>query len=338
MADTARNDTLTEMAMGYFRSRALSAAARLGVADALGDGERSVEQLAVECQAHPASLYRLLRALASFGVVAESKPGCFVLAPFGRPLRKDHPNSEWAPVVFWADLLADSWSYLTDCVRTGESAMQVRPEGVPSRWSQAPDAMAILRGVFGTGSGENYMPITRAWDFSPYRTVADLGGGGGALIAAILKVFPNVSGMLVDRQEAVDAAAPRFQKEGLGERCRFFAADLCEGVPAGADVYLMKHVLHGYEDEAAMQILRHCRSVLPTGGRLLVIEFVLPEVVDQADEQLELRLMSDLNMLAVTGGKERSAVEWKSLLTSAGFECLRILPVPEDLVSIIEAV
>src|ERR1017187_7073849 len=96
MADTARNDPLTEMGQGYFRSRALSAAARLGVADALGDGKRSVEQLATACQAHPASLYRLLRALASFDVVAESKPGCFVLAPFGKPLGKDHPDSEWA--------------------------------------------------------------------------------------------------------------------------------------------------------------------------------------------------------------------------------------------------
>jgi len=196
--------------------------------------------------------------------------------------------------------------------------------------------MAIFHGVFGTGSAD-YSPIARAWDFSKYHTVADLGGGGGVLIAAILRAFPNVSGMLVDRREAVDGAALRFASEGLGERCQFLAADLCEEVPAGADVYIMKHVLHGYKDEAAIEILRHCRSVLPGEGRLLVIEFVLPDVVDQADEQLERRLMSDLNMLAVTGGKERGAGEWKGLLTSAGFDCLRIVPVPGDLVSIIEA-
>ncbi len=336
MAET-RADTLTGIAMGYFRSRVLSAAARLGVADALGDDERSVNELAATCGAHPAALYRLLRALASFGVVAETRPERFVLAPFGVPLRKDHPNSEWASVVFWSDLLADSWSYLTECIRTGGTAAGVRPNGVPSRWSQDPNAMAIFRAVMGTAPAEDYMPIARAWDFSKYHVVADLGGGGGALIAAILKSFPNVRGMLVDRKEAIDAAAPRFEREGLQDRCKLLAADLCSEVPAGADVYFLKHVLHGYEDGAAIEILRHCRSVLPGEGRLLVIEFVLPDVVDHPDPELETRLMSDLNMLAVTGGKERSAVEWKTLLSSAGFECRRIIPVAGVLCSIIEA-
>jgi hypothetical protein len=337
IGNLAESDTLTEMARGYFRSRVLSAAARLGVADALGDAERSVEQLATLCAAHPASLYRLLRALASFGVVAETRPEYFILAPFGHPLRKDHPNSEWAPVVFWADLIADSWAYLTECIRIGD-ATRARPEGVPSRWSQTPDAPEIFRAVFGTAHAEDFLPIVRAWDFSGYHTVADLGGAGGALISAVLSAYPNLRGMLVDRPEAIDRAASHFHGAGPGERCQLLAADLLDGVPAGADVYMMKHVLHGYEDEAAIRILRHCRSVLPAAGRLLVIEFVLPDVVGRADRQLEHRLMSDLNMLAVTGGKERSALEWKGLLASAGFACLRIIPVPEDLVSIIEAI
>jgi len=333
--NVAQNKALTEMAMGYFRSRVLCAAARLGVADALGDDERSVDQLAVLCGAQPAHLYRLLRALASFGVVAESTPERFVLTPFGKPLRKEAGDSEWAAVVFWADLLADSWSYLTECIRTGGTAASVRPEGVPSRWSQDPNAMAIFRGVMGTAPAEDFMPIARAWDFSKWHVVADLGGGGGGLIAAILKAFANVSGMLVDRREAIDAATQRF--EGLDDRCKLLSADLCREVPAGADVYMLKHVLHGYEDGAAIEILGHCRSVLPDTGRLLVIEFILPDVVDHADPELEYRLMSDINMLAVTGGKERSAVEWKKLLSSAGFECQRIIPVTGELVSIIEA-
>jgi len=326
------------MAMGYSRSRILSAAARLGVADALGDGPRSVDQLALSCGARADSLYRLLRALASFGVVAETAPRRFVLTPFGAPLRKDAPDSEWAGVVFWADLLADSWSYLTECVRTGENAARIMArEGVASRWSKDPDARAIFGAVMGTAPAEDYMPIARSWDFLPYSTVADLGGGGGALIAAVLNVFPNLRGMLVDRPEFIDKAASRLEREGLAARCQTSGADLCQGVPGGADVYLLKHVLHGYDDGAAIEILGHCRSVLPAEGRLLVIEFVLPDVVDRADLELEHRLMSDLNMLAVTGGKERSAVEWKSLLGSAGFECRRIIPVPGALVSIIEA-
>jgi hypothetical protein len=328
---------LTEIAMGYFRSRVLCAAARLGVADALGDGERSVEDLAVACGAQPSHLYRLLRALASFGVVAESAPRRFVLTPFGQPLRKDVRGAEWASIVFWADLLADSWTYLTECIRAGEPARSVRPDNVPSRWMQDPDANSIFRAVMGTAPAEDYMPIARAWDFSNYGVIADLGGGGGALIDAVLKAYPNATGMLVDRPDAIEAAAPRFEAEGLDGRCKLLAADLSQEVPAGAEVYMLKHVLHGCEDGAATAILSRCRAVLPEEGRLLVIEFVPPDVIGHADPELEHRLMSDMNMLVVTGGKERSAAEWKKLLTGSGFECRRIIPVPGDLVSIVEA-
>ena len=323
--------------MGYFRSRVLSAAARLGVADALGDEERSAAELAAACGAQPGHLYRLLRALASFGVVAERTPERFVLTPIGKPLRRDVPDSEWASIVFWGDLLADNWAYLTECVRAGEKAEKVRPEGVPSRWSQEPNADGIFRAVMGTAPAADYMPIARAWDFSKCRVAADLGGGGGALIAAVLEAYPQVSGMLVDRPESIEAARPRFAGEEFGGRCKLLVADLGKEVPAGADVYMMKHVLHGNEDGAALEILGRCREALPEDGRLLVIEFVPPDVIDHADAELEHRLMSDINMLAVTGGKERSAAEWKKLLSAAGFEWRRIVSVPGDLVSIIEA-
>jgi hypothetical protein len=289
------------------------------------------------CGAEPAALYRLLRALASFGVVAECGPARFVLTPFGKPLRKDVPDSAWAGVVFWADLIADGWSYLTECIRTGQKAMEVRPPGVPSRWSQDPDASAVFRAVMGTAPAEDYMAIARAWDFSKHLTVADLGGGGGALIAAVLEAFPRVQGVLVDRPESIDRAASRFESAEFAGRCTLIAADLTQEVPPQASVYMLKHVLHGYDNEAAAEILGHCRSSLTPEGRVLVIEFVLPNVVDHADKDLEQRLMSDLNMLVLTGGKERSATEWSRLLASAGLTCERIIPVPGDLVSIIEA-
>jgi precorrin-6B methylase 2 len=306
----------------------------LGVADALGDQERSAAELAAACGAHPAHLYRLLRALASFGVVAECAPERFVLTPLGQPLRKDAPNSEWAAIVFWSDLLADDWAYLTDCVRAGEPARNVRPEGVPSRWSQDANASDIFRAVMGTAPAEDYMPIVRAWDFSKYKVAADLGGGGGALIDAVLHAHPNVKGMLVDRPETIEAAAPRFAMES---RCSLVAGDLAKEVPAGADVYMLKHVLHGLEDGPAIEILKRCREVVPPDGRLLVIEFVPPDAIDRADSKMEQRLMSDINMLVVTGGKERSAAEWRKLLAAARFELLSVLPVPGELVSIIEA-
>jgi SAM-dependent methyltransferase len=181
------------------------------------------------------------------------------------------------------------------------------------------------------------MPIALAWDFTKARVVADLGGGGGTLIAAILEAFPHTRGMLVDRPDAVEAAAPRFSSGPLATRLQLIPADLTHEVPPGADTYILKHVLHGYTDESAADILRNCLAVLPPDGRVLIAEFVLPDVVDHADPSLETRLLSDLNMLAVTGGRERSAPEWRHLLDTVGLQCERLVPVTDDLVSIIEA-
>jgi hypothetical protein len=326
-----RDSALVEMAMAHSRSRMVCAAARLGIADALGDSERSVEDLARACTADRDSLYRLLRALSAFGITAEVASGRFVLTPFGEPLRKDAPNSVWPAVIFWADLLADSWSYLTDCVRTGQNAFKVmESQGIASRWSKDPDADAIFRAVMGTAPAEDYMPIARAFDFSDRRVVADLGGGGGSLVSAILKCNPHLTGMLVDRPPSIEAAAPRIEADGLAERCKLIPGDLMENVPPGADVYTMKHVLHGYKDEPAVKILKNCRAVIPSDGALLVIEFVLPDVISHADPKLHARLMSDLNMMAVNGGKERSAIQWKSLLDAARFQVQRIIPVTAE--------
>ncbi len=324
------NVRLVEMAMAYSRSCTLCAAARLGVADALGDEVRDSRFLADRCQADPDALYRLLRALAAMGVVGEAEPEHFRLTPLGEPLRRDHPHSVRAAVIFWADLLADEWRLLTECVRTGKPASQVRDPGVPSRWSQVPEAGAIFRAVMGTAPAEDYAPIARAWDFSQAGVVADLGGGGGSLILAVLELHPHLRGMLVDLEPSVEAARARFAEDRLGSRCALLAADLSQSVPAGADVYMLKHVLHGRGDADAIAMLSNIRAVIPEYGRLLIIEFVLPPLVSQADSQLEGRLLSDLNMLVVTGGRERSEREWKRLLGAARFAVTRIFPVEGD--------
>jgi hypothetical protein len=318
------------MAMAYSRSRVLCAAARLGVADALGDEVRSVGFLAEKCEADGDALYRLLRALASIGVTEETTPEHFGLTEFGKPLRRDAPQSVWASVIFWADLLADSWSLLTECVRTGKSAAEVRDPKIPSRWSQAADAHSIFVAVMGTAPAEDYAPIAKAWDFSRAKVVADLGGGGGSLILAVLRLYPHLRGMLVDLEASVDAAKPRFAAEDISSRCELIAADLMQSVPAGADVYMIKHVLHGRRDAEAITILKNCRAVIPQDGSLLIVEFILPPLVSHADPQVEGHLMSDLNMLAVTGGKERSEREWKALLEAAGFVLAGVYPVGYD--------
>ena len=330
IGNVTANTGLVEMAMAYSRSRILCAAARLGVADALGDEVRSVSFLAEKCEADANALYRLLRALASIGVTEETMPEHFRLTEFGRPLRRDVSQSVWASVVFWADLLADSWSLLTECVRTGKPAAQVRDPNVPSRWSQDPDASSIFRAVMGTAPAEDYAPIADAWDFSGAKVVADLGGGGGSLILAVLGLNPHLRGMLVDLEPSVNAAKARFAEEDTSSRCELIAADLTQSVPAEADVYMLKHVLHGRQDDVAITILKNCRAVIPPDGSLLIIEFILPALVSHADPQLEGHLMSDLNMLAVTGGKERSEREWRMLLEAAGFRLTGVYPVGGD--------
>lgn len=319
IGNVTSNTGLVEMAMAYSRSRVLCAAARLGVADALGDEVRSVGFLAEKCQADAPALYRLLRALASIGVTEETTAEHFRLTSFGKPLRKDVPQSAWPAVIFWADLLADSWSLLTDCVRTGKPASQVRDPKIPSRWAQYPEAGSIFRAVMGTAPAEDYAPIAQAWDFSCARVVADLGGGGGSLILAVLGFNPHLRGMLVDLEPSVDAARARFAEKDPFSRCELIIADLMQSVPSGADVYMLKHVLHGKQDGDAVTLLKNCRAVLPKHGSLLIIEFILPPLVSHADPQLESHLMSDLNMLAVTGGRERSEREWRTLLQAAGF-------------------
>ena len=338
MGVMATGTNLIDMAMGYMRSRVVCAAARLRIADALSNGEQTVQQLASACNADPDSLHRLLRVLASIGIVTEAAPGSFALTPLGEPLRRDAPHSVRAGVIFWADLLADDWSHLTECVKTGAKAAHLMERaGLPWRWSQDPDAGAIFRAVMGTAPAEQYAPIVNSWDFSPWQTVADLGGGGGSLIIAILRAFPHLKGILVDRPASIEAAVTRFDKEGLASRCRLVSADLLEAVPSGAQVYILKHLLHGYDDEQVVRILKNCRSAMPGNGRVLVIEFVLPNTINRVDPDLERCLMSDLNMLAVTGGKERTEVEWVRLLERADLQLLRVMPVPGDPVCVVEA-
>jgi hypothetical protein len=330
IGNVVANTGLVEMAMAYSRSRVLCTAARLGIADALGDEVRSVGFLAETCQADANALYRLLRALASMGITEETAPEQFRLAAFGQPLRKDAPQSVWPDVIFWADLLADEWSLLTDCVRTGKPAYQVRAPQIPSRWSQVPEASSIFRAVMGTAPAEEYAPVAEGWNFSGAKVVADLGGGGGSLILAVLQRNPHLRGMLVDLEPSIDAARPRFADEDPSSRCEPVVADLMQSVPAGADVYMLKHVLHGRRDADAITILKNCRAVIPQSGSLLIVEFILPPLVSHADPQLEARMMSDINMLAVTGGKERSEREWRALLAPAGFIVTGVFPVGGD--------
>jgi hypothetical protein len=340
MENTPEANSLGEMARGYFRGKLLCAAVRLKIADALRDRDKSLDDLARETATDPDALKRVLRALASIGVVDEVAQDRFVLTPFGQPLRRDVPNSEWASIVFWSDLLSDAWTYLADCVRAGGragAAATMERQGLKSRWSVEPDAQAIFHAVFAESTADSMAPIAAAHDFSRCAVVADLGGAGGALLAAILKANARARGILVDRKEAIAGATSKLSAMGLAERCQLIAGDLLEAVPPGADAYILQSVLHGYDDDNARRILQNCRAVIGPTGRLLIIEVVLPTRVERADPAVEKMLMADLNMLAVTGGRERSEAEWISLLASAGFERPGISSLPGQVASVIES-
>jgi hypothetical protein len=340
--DRTPREQLEAMAYGFFRGKALCAAVQLGVPDALGDAERSVEELAAATGAQPAPLHRLLRALASIGVTSEGAPGRFALTPLGQPLRRDHPSTVRATVEFWADLLADSWTSLADCIRAGSlAALHSDPKraGKPSRMALDPArTRALFHGCFAEVAPDDDGAFVRAYDFSGCSHVADLGGGGGALLVSILAAHPGVRGLLVDREGAMRGAAERIRTAGLEDRCALQVGDLMQAVPEEPDTYLMKHVLHIFEDDGARRILANCRRVMRATDRLLVLEHVLPASVQHADRELEDALMLDLNMLVVTGGKERSEPAWRALLASEGFAVRRILPAQGTRVRIIEAV
>jgi hypothetical protein len=331
---------LVDMARGFFRGKVLCAAVRLGVADALADGPMTVDELAVATGSNASALRRFMRGLAGIGVVEEVAPSRFSLTALGQPLRRNAPDSVWASMVFWADLLADNWTWLPEIIRAGdrsgaEAARQ--SEGIPSRWSREPDANAIFHHVFAEAGAEENAAYASAWDFSRCRVVADLGGAGGGLLAAVLRAYPGARGVLFDRQGAIETASRRFATLGMTARCQTIAGDLVESVPSGADVYVMRFVLHGYDDAAAQRILQNVRRVMDPECRLLVIEVVLPDRVDRADPEIEELLMSDLNMLAVTGGRERSESEWRALLGWAGLELRGVLPVRGHSCRILEA-
>jgi hypothetical protein len=329
VANESPNAALIQMALAYRRSAVLCAAARLGVADVLGDDVRDLDFLAKACQADPDALYRLLRALASMGITEETAPKEFRLTVLGGPLRKVALRSAWSWVIL-GDIIGDSYSWLTDCVRTGRPASAVRDPNIPTRWSQYPEALSIFHAVMGTAPVDDFVPIAAAWDFSHASVVADLGGGGGSLILAVLQLNQHLRGMLVDLEASIEAARSRFVREDPSSRCRLTVADLTQSVPAGADVYMFKNFLHGFNDAQAIAILKNCRAVIPRSGTVLIIELILPPLVSQADPDLEGHLMSDLGMLAITGGRERTELEWQAVVEAAGFSLTRAYTVRCD--------
>lgn len=314
---------LLRLVNGYQVTQALHVAATLGIADRLGDGPQSCEDLAVAAGADAPALYRLLRALAAVGVFREEPGRRFALTPLGAGLRADAPQpvGPWAVQVgqpyFW-----QTWGHLLHSVRTGENAFHaLHGTGVWEYRARHPEAGVLFDAAMTALSRRVAGAVAGAYDFGPRRCVVDVGGGRGALLAAILTRHPHLRGVLFDQPLVIAGAGAVLQAAGVAERCDVVGGDFFAAVPEGGDTYVLKSVLHDWEDEPATAILRACRRAIAPDGRLLLVERVLEPPNEGAPAKL-----SDLNMLVAPGGRERTEEEYAALLAGAGFRLTAVLP------------
>ena len=319
------------MISGYWVSQAVYVAAKLRIADQLAHGPQSLAQLADASQTYGPSLYRLLRALASVGVFAEQEGGSFALTPMAECLRSDVPGSQWAMAVMMGEEHYRAWGDLLHSVETGEIAFdKVFGKPIFAHLSEHPDSAAIFDQAMTSVHGRETEPMVDAFDFSDISTITDIGGGNGTVIAAVLSRFPGMSGILFDLPHVIERAHPNLEAAGVAERCRTVSGNFFESVPAGADVYLMRHIIHDWDDDKAATILRNCHEAMNVDGRVLIVESVIAPGNDPSFAKL-----LDLTMMVLPGGKERTADEYRALLEASGFTLSRIVPTDTD-VSIIE--
>jgi hypothetical protein len=317
-------------------AQALSVAAELGIADLLADGPKLVEDLARATGSHAPSVRRLLNALSSVGVCSEREDGSFALDTLGALIRSEGETSLRSWVLWFGRHQWPMWGNLLSSVRTGESARKAAlgTEGFDHLERDAEtatifnDAMAELSRLVAA-------EVVRSYDFTGIRSIVDVGGGRGALLAAILEAHPRMRGTVLDRPHAF-AGMAHVSNGSWRDRCDFVAGDFFTSVPQAADMYLLKNIIHDWDDERSILILRNCRSAMPARGRLALIERVMPDRFEASALHRTIA-WADLAMLIGPGGRERTEVEFRTLLGRAGFTIVRVISTALEY-SILEAV
>jgi hypothetical protein len=315
----------------YWVSQAVYVAAKLGIADLLADGAQNAEQLAVSTDTHAESLYRLLRALASVGIFEEDHNHCFALTPLADQLRSDLEGSQRSLVLMMGEEHYRTWSDLLYSVQTGEVAFD-KSYGMPifEYLSQHPDKGQIFDEAMTGIHGHETEQVLEAYDFAGIQTLADIGGGNGSKIATILERNPHMQGILFDLPPVIQRALPDLEARGLSDRCQAVGGSFFESVPDGADAYLLRHIIHDWDDENAITILTKCREAMHQDSKLLVIESVIPPGNDPFFGKF-----LDLTMLLIPGGKERTVQEYRQLFEDAGLMLSRVVPTSGE-ISVIE--
>ena len=331
--ETAAAQQLMQLSTGYILSTALHAAVRLKIADVIGAGTTSVQALARETKANEDALYRVMRLLASVGVFEERAPREFANTTASSMLRSNVPGSMYPMALWMADpthlrIYADA----IHSVMTGQPAVE-KTFGVPvfEYFPRNPELSEIFNDAMTSFSAMVVPAVLESYDFSGIRTLVDVAGGHGGVLTAVLQKYPAMQGVLFDLEHVIAGAGRASPQLGLADRCRTVAGNFFEAVPEGGDAYIMKHIIHDWDDERALLILRNIRKAMNRGGRVILIEsVVLP------GNQPDFAKIIDLEMLLLPGGRERTEAEFRALFAAAGLEMTRIVPTRSPL-SVIEA-
>jgi hypothetical protein len=323
---------MLQMIQGFWVSRAIYVAAKLGIPDLLKDGPKSPDELAHATGTHAPSLYRVLRALHSIGIFAADDRGRFALTPLGDTLRTGVPGSlRFFAIEELGENHYPAWENVLHSIKTGAIAFD-HVYGA-SKWqymTKHPDEATIFDEAMASFSSVVAAAIVAAYDFSSSATAVDVGGGDGLLLSTILKANPHLRGVLADLPHVAEGALRRFQVEELTDRCQIAAGDFFDSLPA-ADTYVLKWIIHDWDDEQSVAILKNCRKAMTEGGKVLLVEAVIGPGTTTAFSKF-----MDLNMLVMTGGRERTEAEYRALLDAAGLRLTRIVPTRTEM-SIIEA-
>jgi hypothetical protein len=315
-----------QLASGHYVSQALNVAAYLGIADLLADGPQTPDTLAAKTGTHAGALRRVLRLLASAGVFAEHPDGRFDLTPVGSTLRNGPGSSRAAARLFAGPMVWQCWGDLLTTVRTGEPAFtRIFKTDSFTYIAEHPEEAAVFDEAMGSFTAMISGLVASAYDFSAMRAVIDVGGGDGRLLTGILRAYPGLRGTVFDLPRLAESARRQIAAAGLADRYGFVVGDFFEAIPEGFDAYLLKHVIHDWDDARAVRILENCRRAMGPQAKLLIVEGVYPPHIDGSPESRGAAA-NDVNMLVCTGGRQRSEAEFRELYAAAGFRLTRIVP------------
>jgi len=325
---------MLQLISGFWISRGIYITAKLGLADLVKDGPKTAAELAAVSETHAPSLFRVLRALASVGIFAQDEQDRFGDTPLLQTLRSDVPGSLRAfAVTELGEEHYPAWGELMHSVRTGGIAFdQAFGMDVWEYFGQHPDNAKIFNDAMSGMTAQANEALHAAYDFTGINTLVDIGGGHGGLITSILRRNPEMRGILFDSPQVIDGARPLFAGSDVAERCELLGGDFFASAPAGADAHILKWIIHDWDDDQSVAILKNCHRALAENGKMILVEAVVP-----AGDAMHFAKFIDLNMLVMTGGRERTEAEFRDLYKRAGFRLTRVVPT-ESPFSVIEGV